>query len=361
MAGDANLCAAFEAARRRILCTAVRRDTLRNDVLEMRLRMQRELEGRGGQFDIKQDAGGIADIEFLVQYWVLAAAQAHQTSDLLGQHPAARRFGGGRVLAAATAQWLTEAYIGYRTVLHHLLARGSGERVVEAAPYTATRARVIEIWRDTLRGSDGNDSGECAASVHRDRGGLAAVLPDAGHVPVEFASQGVSSRSKPAAGPVPLLRRRVPVESCCLAPALVVAVGLSSMMLEPSVVLMRRLMAARSVVLDVDRARQADEFRIEGLGTFLVADVVLDHPLRSLTASRAAMSAAMSILRRPRRSRFLRASAVPTHVGDLGRVARMRCDLMRRMVTLSSSSPGDGDFDFVHENMLPHQRVRAWR
>src|SRR6202007_3314484 len=72
------LCAAFEAARRRILATAVRRDTLRSDVSEMRLRMRRELsKARAGQFDIKQDAGGIADIEFLVQYWVLAAAHLH--------------------------------------------------------------------------------------------------------------------------------------------------------------------------------------------------------------------------------------------------------------------------------------------
>ncbi len=63
--------------RRRTLSAAVRRDTLRADVLEMRLRMRRELSRSGaGQFDIKQDAGGIADIEFLVQYWVLAAAQA---------------------------------------------------------------------------------------------------------------------------------------------------------------------------------------------------------------------------------------------------------------------------------------------
>ena len=72
VAGDAGLCAQFEAVRRRVLCTAVHRDTLRTDVAEMRQRMRRELsESRAGKFDIKQDAGGIADIEFLVQYWVL--------------------------------------------------------------------------------------------------------------------------------------------------------------------------------------------------------------------------------------------------------------------------------------------------
>ena len=154
VAGDENLCDAFAAARRRILCTAVRRDTLRSDVAEMRLRMQRELSKAGaGQFDIKQDAGGIADIEFLVQYWVLAAANAHP--ELLTYTDNIRQLEGlaaAGVLEAATAQWLTDAYIGYRTVLHHLSLEGQGERVVDAAPHAQTRARVVEIWRDTFMG-----------------------------------------------------------------------------------------------------------------------------------------------------------------------------------------------------------------
>ena len=158
VAGDADLRAAFEAARRRVLTAAVHRDTLRTDVMEMRMRMRRELSKAGaGQFDIKQDAGGIADIEFLVQYWVLAAADGHP--ELLTYTDNIRQLEGLAavgVLPPATAQWLTEAYIGYRTVLHHLSLEGEGERVVEAAPYAETRARVVEIWRETfdLRATD---------------------------------------------------------------------------------------------------------------------------------------------------------------------------------------------------------------
>jgi glutamate-ammonia-ligase adenylyltransferase len=150
--GDANLRNAFEAVRRHVLCVAVHRDTLRTDVKEMRLRMRRELSKAGaGQFDIKQDAGGIADIEFLVQYWVLAAASAHP--DLLTYTDNIRQLEGlaaAGVLERATAQWLTDAYIGYRTVLHHLSLEGQGERVVEAAPYVETRARVVEIWSEAF-------------------------------------------------------------------------------------------------------------------------------------------------------------------------------------------------------------------
>ena len=152
VAGDANLCQEFEEVRRRTLKVAVRRDTLRADVSEMRLRMRRELSLAGPlQFDIKQDAGGIADIEFLVQYWVLAAANAHP--ELVTHTDNIRQLEGlanAGVLDRETAQWLREAYIGYRAVLHHLSLEGLGERVADAAPFAETRARVQQIWRETF-------------------------------------------------------------------------------------------------------------------------------------------------------------------------------------------------------------------
>ncbi len=152
VAGDANLCAAFEAVRRRTLSSAVRREALRADVLEMRLRMRKELSRSGpGEFDIKQDAGGIGDIEFLVQYWVLAGAAAHP--ELLTYTDNIRQLEGLAAVGAideATAVWLKEAYIGYRTVLHHLSLEADGERIVQAAPYQKTRDRLRGIWHAAL-------------------------------------------------------------------------------------------------------------------------------------------------------------------------------------------------------------------
>jgi glutamate-ammonia-ligase adenylyltransferase len=138
--------------RRRTLTCSVRRETLRNDVLEMRLRMRKELSRSGpGEFDIKQDAGGIGDIEFLVQYWVLAKAQSHP--ELLTYTDNIRQLEGLAAVGAvdeATALWLKESYISYRTVLHHLSLEGDGERIVAAAPYRETRARLRAIWHATL-------------------------------------------------------------------------------------------------------------------------------------------------------------------------------------------------------------------
>ncbi len=152
VAGDRALCARFEAVRRRVLVQDVRRDTLREEVREMRARMRRELSrARAGAFDIKQDAGGIADIEFLVQYWVLAAANRHP--ELVTYTDNIRQLEGlaaAGVIEAATAQWLTDAYRDYRAVLHRLSLDGPDERVVEAAPHSAQRARIRRIWSATF-------------------------------------------------------------------------------------------------------------------------------------------------------------------------------------------------------------------
>jgi len=155
IAGDASLCERFEEARRRVLCGSVHRETLRADVSEMRMRMRRELSHAGPtEFDIKQDAGGIADIEFLVQYWVLASAADHPDlvtySDNIRQLEGLAAVG---VVDAGTALLLKEAYIAYRTVLHHLSLEG-GERVVAAEPHEATREGVRAIWRRTFEAPD---------------------------------------------------------------------------------------------------------------------------------------------------------------------------------------------------------------
>ena len=152
IAGDPDLCGRFEAARRRTLTQAVRRETLREEVRQMRARMRRELSQAGaGQFDIKQDAGGIADIEFLVQYWVLEAAHRFpelvQYTDNIRQLEGLARCG---VIDAPTADWLIDAYRGYRAVLHRLSLDGANLRVVEADAFKAQRARIERIWRDTF-------------------------------------------------------------------------------------------------------------------------------------------------------------------------------------------------------------------
>jgi len=76
-AGDATVGAAFEEERRAILRLPRDAGQLREDVLAMRQTLLEGHPNRSELFDLKHDRGGMIDIEFAVQYLVLARAHDH--------------------------------------------------------------------------------------------------------------------------------------------------------------------------------------------------------------------------------------------------------------------------------------------
>ena len=147
VAGAAPLRERFEALRLQILAHHVRRERLRQDVCRMRARMRRELSrAAAGEFDLKQDPGGIADIEFLAQYWALRWAERYPPlvhfSDTIRQ---LESVASADLVPQATIDTLTRAYRAYRGCLHHRALDGLGG-VISATQFTAERAAVIEIW-----------------------------------------------------------------------------------------------------------------------------------------------------------------------------------------------------------------------
>ncbi len=76
-AGDAAVGAAFEDIRKRVLCQPRDPEKLREEILAMRRKMLDGHPNDTGLFDIKHDRGGMVDIEFMVQYLVLAYAHQH--------------------------------------------------------------------------------------------------------------------------------------------------------------------------------------------------------------------------------------------------------------------------------------------
>ena len=126
IAGSPRVIAAFEDIRRRVLTQHGHWESLREDVLAMRERMVGELaKGTEEIFDIKQDPGGITDIEFMVQYLVLREARNHPDlvhwSDNIRQLESLVAAG---VIPAETGAELTEIYRDYRERLHHLSLAG---------------------------------------------------------------------------------------------------------------------------------------------------------------------------------------------------------------------------------------------
>ena len=153
VAGAAELRSEFERLRLEVLMRHVRRANLRDEVRRMRERMRRELsKAEAGEFDLKQDPGGIADIEFLAQYWALLWAHVHAAvavfSDTIRQ---LETLASGNLVPQATVDVLTAAYRTYRGRAHRLGLEGR-EAVVTANDFGAERAQVMRIWTQTMMG-----------------------------------------------------------------------------------------------------------------------------------------------------------------------------------------------------------------
>jgi glutamate-ammonia-ligase adenylyltransferase len=153
VAGNADIRAGFDALRRRVLTRHVRWESLEADVQEMRQRMRRELgKGTAESFDIKQDAGGVTDIEFIVQYLVLK--EARHTPDLIffsdniRQLDSLTREG---VLAEQDAKILADAYRFYRQKMHHLSLAGR-ERLAPRVEMAGYADQVTAIWKRIFPG-----------------------------------------------------------------------------------------------------------------------------------------------------------------------------------------------------------------
>ncbi len=147
VAGTPSIRAAFEVARVELLCNRVRRRSLREDVRSMRDRMRKELSRAApGEFDLKQDPGGVADIEFLAQYWVLRSSDRYPAlvtfADTIRQ---LESVGSAALVDHAVIDRLTDTYRGYRKLIHRLSLE-QGRPVVPAEPHEAARAAVTAIW-----------------------------------------------------------------------------------------------------------------------------------------------------------------------------------------------------------------------
>ena len=78
VAGDASLLAEFDAIRAQTLSRSRQTPKLQEEVSSMRLKMRAELDrSDAARFDLKQGAGGLVDLEFLLQYLVLRDSHSH--------------------------------------------------------------------------------------------------------------------------------------------------------------------------------------------------------------------------------------------------------------------------------------------
>jgi glutamate-ammonia-ligase adenylyltransferase len=152
VAGSAGFAAEFDALRADVLRRPRELEKLRAEVRDMRNRMKAELvRSSGGSFDLKQDRGGITDIEFIVQYGVLAWARDYPE---LTRYPdnirILEQFEHFALVPAAEARFLTDAYRHLRGKIHRLALQGSQAVLQDASSSRDYIDGVSGIWNDLM-------------------------------------------------------------------------------------------------------------------------------------------------------------------------------------------------------------------
>ena len=153
--GDNALARRFDDVRQAVLRKPRDPHKLQSDVREMRERMRAELgSGRRPGFHIKQDPGGIVDIEFMVQYQVLRWSSDHpglvRHTETIRILAALEEAG---LMTAADAACLADAYRAYRALNHRRTLAGASSLLDTGWPDGQAQA-VADVWRRMLEGGD---------------------------------------------------------------------------------------------------------------------------------------------------------------------------------------------------------------
>jgi glutamate-ammonia-ligase adenylyltransferase len=148
VAGDAAIGAVFEAFRRDVLQATRDPARLAEEVLKMRQRMLDGHPNRSGLFDLKHDRGAMVDIEFIVQYLVLAHSRAHyELTGNLGNIALLHMAGALGLIPGELAQRVANAYRDYRRLQHRLRLNGAEFARVERESVAAHVEATLALWK----------------------------------------------------------------------------------------------------------------------------------------------------------------------------------------------------------------------
>jgi len=152
IAGDIRVCKKFDELRKKVIAKSRDTDILKNSVISMRDRLISQYGNRHpGKFDLKHDPGGLTDIEFLVQYMVLANAFRHP--DLTEWSNSIRlleAFEQKDLISKRYTDTLLKAYVSYRKTINKLSLQ-ERPTCVKAGDFTDLRSEVREIWDKVMK------------------------------------------------------------------------------------------------------------------------------------------------------------------------------------------------------------------
>jgi len=145
-----SLAARFDAVRESVISAPRDRAALALEIGSMRDKVRAAHPVKGGMFDVKHSAGGMVDVEFVVQYLVLAHSADHP--ELLGN------VGNIALLVRAEAVGLLHRGVGleaadaYRELRHiqHRARLDESPTQIDAGAAEALAAAVQRLWHHAI-------------------------------------------------------------------------------------------------------------------------------------------------------------------------------------------------------------------
>jgi glutamate-ammonia-ligase adenylyltransferase len=154
-AGDTRIGQKFEEIRSEVLAQPRDEQLLKQEILSMRKKVSDGHPNDSGMFDIKHDAGGMVDIEFIVQYLVLRFSPQHRK--LLGNWGNITLLGYAaeeQLIPEDLANSVANAYRLYREYQHRIRLDGADKTRInlDAMDSTLQNARiaVTKLWQQVL-------------------------------------------------------------------------------------------------------------------------------------------------------------------------------------------------------------------
>jgi glutamate-ammonia-ligase adenylyltransferase len=148
-AGDAGIGAQFETIRKNTLCLARDGAKLRNEILSMRQKVHEGHPNNTANFDIKHDAGGMVDIEFIVQYIVLAYAHRYpQLAENIGNIALLKLAGELEIISEGIAEQARNLYRRLRQTQHRMRLNNQAFCRVDPGEFDVSACE--NLWRMLL-------------------------------------------------------------------------------------------------------------------------------------------------------------------------------------------------------------------
>ena len=141
----------FEEIRNEVLSQERKMNELQHEIIDMRHKVHAGHPNHSSEFDLKHDPGGMVDIEFMVQFFVLAyARQFPALLGNLGNIALLRIAADHQLITAEEALEIANAYRIFRAQQHRLRLDGADKTRMDIHQYpdfANARDRVSALWK----------------------------------------------------------------------------------------------------------------------------------------------------------------------------------------------------------------------